>query len=167
MDLNIKDCKTSPDPSRKGFSRRYYPTGTNRCPIKAAQRVYQLDPSTSPSKPLLDYRSPAERRRSAPPSSSRRRFTKWVTKLLDASGIDDKRGLKRYKSHSFRSGAACTLAQSQLSAPLLKMAGRWRSDAYLVYLECVLSTPGGLRDIDTRLSKAPLTTNDVTGWTPP
>ena len=167
MDLSVKESKTSPDPTRKGFNRRYYKTGTSRCPVAALKKLYDSDPGASALQPLLDYRTSRERSKGKPRKNGSPSFSKWVTKMLAASGIDDQRKLRGYTTHSFRSGAACTLAQSQLSTPLLKMAGRWRSDAYLEYLEHVVNSPGVLRDIDQRLANAPMTDEDVTGWTPP
>ena len=38
-------------------------------------------------------------------------------------------------SHSLRSGGAMTLHQSHVSDSTIKIIGRWRSDAFLIYLQ--------------------------------
>ena len=43
-------------------------------------------------------------------------------------------------SHSLRSGGAMTLHQAHVSNSTIKIIGRWRSDAFLIYLQGQVST---------------------------
>ena len=56
--------------------------------------------------------------------------------LLQLAGYDQ----HSYASHSFRIGAATTTAATGLPAWLIKAMGRWSSDAYQTYIQCLAST---------------------------
>ena len=164
IELRILDCKTTPDPSRKGFVLRLYKQKSARCPVKTAKELFDKSPGL-PGDPLIDYRTQAERKTNkAPKTAMRLRFTKWITKLLAASGVDDGRELKRYTSHSFRQGAACTLARSGLSLSMLKLAGRWKSNAVELYIALANSSPQAIIDIGARLDSAPLINDQTINW---
>ena len=47
------------------------------------------------------------------------------------AGIED----SRFNGHSFRIGAAITAAQQGLEDSLIQTLGRWRSDAYKIYIK--------------------------------
>ena len=158
IETNVKNSKTKPDPARIGFTLRTYPTSTVHNPIIAAQRVFAHDRSRSKSRPLLDYRSERERTRNDRPRADRSLFTKWVTALLKASGIDDLITLKKYTSHSFRSGAASELAKQNFSEARMRLAGRWQSDAVRTYIENVKNSPDAVREIITALASSSLLT---------
>jgi len=53
--------------------------------------------------------------------------------ILKSAGIDD----SKYASHSFRSGAATTAAEASIPDEHIKMLGRWKSEAYQVYVKSV------------------------------
>ena len=164
IELNVLDCKTTPDPSRKGFTLRLYKQKSARCPVKAARDLYLQSPG-HPDDPLIDYRTSAERTGGKGHQTSMRlRFTKWITKLLASSGINDERDLKKYTSHSFRQGAACTLARSGLSLAMLKLAGRWKSDAVQLYIAMAANNAQAIIDIGNRLDSAPLSNDQTISW---
>ena len=52
--------------------------------------------------------------------------------LLQQGGINQ----ADYASHSFRVGAATTAAAMGIPAWLIKTLGRWRSNAYMDYIQC-------------------------------
>ena len=54
----------------------------------------------------------------------------WVRKALTLAGIDQ----GNYASHSFRIGAATAAAAAGVPAHMIKMMGRWSSDAYTLYI---------------------------------
>lgn len=64
---------------------------------------------------------------------TRYQFSAVLKKTLQVLGFD----YSRYKSHSFRIGAASTAAEIGWSADIIKMAGRWSSDAYKSYVRPV------------------------------
>ena len=164
VELDVQDCKTTPDPTRRGFKKRLWATGGNKCPVRAMRNLFKCEPSSSPHRPLFNYRKGGE---SGPPTGSRSRFSAWISKLLKASGIDDQFKLRKLTSHSFRAGACYTLAASGLPKHLLQLAGRWRSDAVEVYYKHVRESPKVLRDIGSRLAMAPMDQREVVGWQPP
>jgi len=61
-------------------------------------------------------------------------LTRAQTKLrviLKSADIDD----SKYASHSFRSGAATTAAEVSIPNVHIKMLGRWKSEAYQIYVK--------------------------------
>ena len=70
-DTDIKTSKTTPDPTRQGFKLRLYATGKALCPVLALKRLWQLDHSRSSTRPLLDYRTQAERAAGRPVRADR------------------------------------------------------------------------------------------------
>ena len=138
--------------------------------MRAFHLLFQLDPvpdADAGSTPLFDYRSTKDRRLNKPRHSSRAHFSKWITTLFAASGINDTLRDRKLTSHSFRHGAAHTLAAAGVDGPMLKTAGRWRSDAWTVYTEHLKSNPAILRDLTLTLANAKQTRGLITGWTPP
>ena len=154
MDTDIKTSKTNPDPTRQGFKLRLYATSKALCPVLALKRLWQLDRSRSSTRPLLDYRTQAERASGRPVRADRAALTKWITKLLKHSGIDDKMELKKFTTHSFRSGAASELAIQNVSVETIRNAGRWKSDAVRVYIENVQRNPEAIRGISDLLANS-------------
>ena len=53
-----------------------------------------------------------------------------VDRLLRLTGREP----RTYSSHSFRKGGAVSLQQAQVEDSLIRRAGRWRSDAFHLYL---------------------------------
>ena len=153
-DTDIKSSKTTPDPTRQGFKLRLYATGKALCPVLALKRLWKLDHSRSSTRPLLDYRTQAERAAGRPVRADRAALTKWITKLLEHSGINDKIELKAFTTHSFRSGAASELAIQNVSVETIRNAGRWKSDAVRVYIENVQRNPEAIKGISDLLANS-------------
>ena len=61
---------------------------------------------------------------------SHHRFVQEFRVILQAAGLDQ----SRYAGHSFRIGAATSAARAGIPAHLIKMLGRWESEAYLLYV---------------------------------
>ncbi len=62
---------------------------------------------------------------------TRPRFASLLRNTLRQAGIDD----TKYATHSFRSGAASTAAEAGIPDVHIKMLGRWKSDAYQLYVK--------------------------------
>lgn len=61
---------------------------------------------------------------------TRYQFTAVLNKVLAKIGLE----CKRYKSHSFRIGAATSVAMFRMSEEEICVAGRWKSHAYKTYV---------------------------------
>ena len=57
-------------------------------------------------------------------------YNSWIKYLVRGVGLDP----SNYSSHSVRAGAATQAAQAGLGSDSIKRLGRWRSQAYAVYL---------------------------------
>ncbi|XP_006819968.1 uncharacterized protein LOC102803020, partial [Saccoglossus kowalevskii] len=68
---------------------------------------------------------------------TRQKLTHILQQLLAQSGQPN---ITQYTSHSFRSGAATTAAAGNIPDWLIKCLGRWRSDAYQVYIQTPTTT---------------------------
>ena len=62
---------------------------------------------------------------------TRSRLVDCVRQALQEAGIDS----KPYSGHSFRIGAATTAAKEGVGDATIKMLGRWRSNAYQLYIK--------------------------------
>lgn len=61
---------------------------------------------------------------------TRLEFTNWLNTAVNGCGLDP----SRYKSHSFRIGAASFAADQGLSETKIRLLGRWKSDAFKRYI---------------------------------
>lgn len=61
---------------------------------------------------------------------NRQWFMREISTLIAASGFNT----SNYSSHSFRKGGAVSLQQRGVADSIIKKMGRWRSDAYHLYL---------------------------------
>ena len=61
---------------------------------------------------------------------TRARFVMEVKKALELAGVN----AAEFNGHSFRIGAASTAAARGMEDSLIKMLGRWESDAYQRYI---------------------------------
>ena len=82
-----------------------------------------LDTNTHNNKPLFIFCNGSYLTHSS--------LTSILRVLLGRSSID----ISRYSSHSFRIGAATTAAAANVPDWLIKVMGRWASNAYQVYIE--------------------------------
>ena len=57
-------------------------------------------------------------------------FNTELQRCLQYCGLD----ISRYKNHSFRIGGACHAADKGFSDAQIRALGRWKSDAFKVYL---------------------------------
>lgn len=56
-------------------------------------------------------------------------FIKWARRLLEGLGLDG----NEFSGHSFRSGGATDMWSRRMPRELIKLAGRWKSEAYAIY----------------------------------
>ena len=117
--VSIKQSKT--DPFRQGVDIFIGRSGSTVCPVQALIQYLGLRSSAPGPLFILSTGVPLTR-------------VFLVTNLqaaLRKSGLDD----KAFNGHSFRIGAATTAAQRGLEDSLIQTLGRWRSDAYKLYIK--------------------------------
>ena len=119
IQLRIKQSKT--DPFRQGVEVFLGRTGTAICPVTAL--VGYIAVRNPLPGPLFILTSGAPLTRPYLVSS--------LQAALRSAGLDD----KQYNGHSFRIGAATTAAQQGIEDSLIQTLGRWRSDAYKLYIK--------------------------------
>ena len=68
-------------------------------------------------------------------------FTQQLRQALIFCGLDS----RRYKSHSFRIGAASWAAEKGLSDAQIRHLGRWKSDAFKLYIRQTNSQINGMQ----------------------
>ena len=113
----IKASKT--DPFRKGVSVFLGATHGELCPV-AATLDYMVCRGSLGGLFLFADGS----------FLTRDRFVNAVRAALERRGVDS----SRYAGHSFRIGAATTVAQQGIPDSLIKTLGWWESSAYTVYI---------------------------------
>ena len=69
--------------------------------------------------------------RAVEPSTSQAKedFLRWLRRLLREMDMNS----SELTGHSFRAGGATDLYQENIPHEIIKLMGRWRSDAYLIY----------------------------------
>jgi hypothetical protein len=117
--LCIKQSKT--DPFRQGVEVFLGKTGSEVCPIQAL--VHYIGVRSPLQGPLFILQSGAP--------LTRPYLVSQLQAALRRAGIED----SRFNGHSFRIGAATTAAQQVLEDSLIQTLGRWRSDAYKIYIK--------------------------------
>ena len=118
IQVTIKRSKT--DPFRQGVQLYLGRTGTDICPVRAIlPYLSRRGPTPGPLFILANKQH-----------LTRERFAARVTATLRAAGVPD----KGYTTHSFRIGAATTAKEAGISDVHIKMLGRWKSDAYQLYV---------------------------------
>ena len=114
----LRRAKT--DPFGKGVYVCVGRTNSSLCPVAAILGYLAIRP---PGRgPLFIFRDGTP--------LTRDRFVREVRAALSAAHIDH----HAYSGHSFRIGAATMAAQAGLPPHLIKMLGRWSSDAYQLYI---------------------------------
>ena len=115
--LTLKASKT--DPFRLGVSVHLGATGRAVCPVSALKQFLFLR-GTAPGPLFADAFG-------SPPSRSW--FVGTLSRFLARLGV-----VGDFTAHSFRIGAATTAAERGVPDHLIKVLGRWSSDAYRVYI---------------------------------
>ena len=90
------------------------------CPVVALLQFLAIRPSHSGPMFIWQDGSPL----------TQQQFTHEVRIMLQLAGLCS----SSYAGHSFRIGAATTAAQAGLPSHLIKMLGRWESEAYQLYI---------------------------------
>lgn len=117
--VHIRNSKT--DQVGRGAVIRLSATGEKGpCPVKDLKRYLSLRPAGEGPLFIHENGHPLVRHQ----------FTKVMRKVVVACG----RKASEFAPHSFRIGAATTAAHWGLSARRIKDLGRWRSDAFKVYV---------------------------------
>lgn len=123
VQLTLPSSKT--DPFRKGVCIILAAApGRISCPVDGLREMFRADSDASPESPLFHQRGSNEPLR-------RKFFIDAVQTALRAAGFD----ARKYSGHSFRRGAASSAAAAGYSDYEIQLLGRWRSDAYKLYLD--------------------------------
>ena len=117
--ITIKQSKT--DPFRKGATICLAKTEKPVCPVMAMLPYLALQGGQPGPLFILEDGS----------FLTRSSFTTLLRNTLNSAGIDS----SKFASHSFRSGAATTAADTGMAEVHIKMLGRWASEAYQVYIK--------------------------------
>jgi len=146
--VTIRQSKT--DPFRKGHVLHLSPTGTSTCPVRAFQQFAAMIPANRQTGPLF----------SAGKFNllTRLQLSKILRQFLQLAGYSP----QLYCTHSFKIGAATTTAATGLPPWLIKMLGRWNSDAYMTYVQSPTSL---IRTVPIILSKTNIP-EETTPWNP-
>jgi len=118
LDLDIPASKT--DPFRKGVTLKIAATGDAGCAVASLRRMLDIAPGR-PNEPLFDTGEGA---------FNKKRITDILRGRLHSLGYGG-----YYASHSFRRGAATEARNSGVPEAMIMLLGRWKSDAYLRYIE--------------------------------
>jgi hypothetical protein len=129
VQLRLKQSKC--DPFRQGVTIKLYCLSSTMCPMCCLTRYLQLRHQTFPT----DGRDSLFVNASGQPLT-RVTFIELFRYALVAAGYD----ATRYSGHSFRIGAATTAARARLEDHLIKVLGRWSSDAYCRYIHTPSTT---------------------------
>ena len=119
--IRIKQSKT--DPFWQGVDIFLGRTEAAICPVKAI--IHYIGIRKPDPHPLFVLNS------GAPPPLTRTYLVANLQAALIPAGLDN----CKYNGHSFRIGAATAAAQSGLEDSLIQTLGRWRSDAYKLYIK--------------------------------
>jgi hypothetical protein len=124
MRLSLPSSKT--DPFRTGVTiliTRAPPDAALTCPILAMQRYIRQWPEPDPLAPLF--------RDITGKALSRAPFISLLKSRLASLNLDQ----SLYSGHSFRRGAATSAATVGYNDYEIQLLGRWRSDAYKLYID--------------------------------
>ncbi|PPQ83077.1 hypothetical protein CVT24_012468, partial [Panaeolus cyanescens] len=121
--LTLPSSKT--DTFRKGVTITISAAaaGLSTCPVTALKRLFIASPTSSPQEPLFRLKDGSP--------LSRSHFIATLHERLRLLGIDP----TAYSGHSFRRGAATAANAAGYSDVEIQLLGRWRSDAYKLYID--------------------------------
>ena len=133
----IEQSKT--DPFRHGHTIAIHASGTSTCPVRALQLYVSAILPLQDDSPVFkgDRFSPLDRQH----------LTNTIRHLL----LKTKYIHHQCSSYSFRSGAATTAAGAGIPDWLIKILGRWSSNAYQVYIH---SSPAMIQSVPALLAHA-------------
>ena len=140
----IEQSKT--DPFHRGHIVNVHATGTSTCPVRTL-RLY-----AEATTPLHDDEPVFKGGKFSP--LDRQHLTSSIRYLQKNTQYSH----QQYSRHSFRSGAATTAAAAGIPEWLIKILGRWRSNAYQVYID---SSPAMLQSIPSLLARANIPDTDA------
>lgn len=116
--LSLPSSKT--DPFRRGVTLTIAEVDDSACAVASLRHLYKYFPESS-SAPLF--------------TTSTGSFTRdYVTSRL-RSGLAQLGYTGNYSGHSFRRGAATSAREAGLTDAEIQLLGRWKSDAYLLYIQ--------------------------------
>ena len=116
--LFLKKAKT--DPFGKGIYIYLGKTSSSVCPVSAMLSYLAIHPSSQG--PLFIWRDGSP--------LSQQQLVREVRKVLKEANLDH----TSYAGHSFRIGAATSAGKAGVPTHIIKMMGRWESDAYTLYI---------------------------------
>ncbi|PPQ83082.1 hypothetical protein CVT24_012140, partial [Panaeolus cyanescens] len=121
--LTLPSSKT--DTFRKGVTITISAAGNgvSTCPVAALKALFSASPTQSPRDPLFQLANGSP--------LSRSHYITTLHERLRAVGIDP----TAYSGHSFRRGAATAANAAGYSDVEIQLLGRWRSDAYKLYID--------------------------------
>ena len=143
----IQQSKT--DPFRQGHTMAIYATETSTCPVRAINQYADEITTAQQVGPLFHGG------RFSP--LTRQQLTSALRHLLQHTEYNQ----QHYASHSFRIGAATTAAAAGLPAWLIKILGRWSSEAYQSYIH---PSPMVLQSVPSLLARTD--TSQQSPWDP-
>ena len=120
--LKVKIKQWITDPFRRGVNIYLGATGTTLCPIKAILPYLALRLKHH-NDPLFIFEDGHIMKHQC--------FSSILDNLLSRLGFDS----TRYNTHSVRIGAAITAAQANIPHASIQMLGRWKSNAYQMYIK--------------------------------
>ena len=118
LSVRIKQSKT--DPFRQGVTIHMGKTGGDLCPVAAVLAFLAI--RGAGVGPLFRFKSGE--------ALTRPRLVAALRKVLAQAGFKP----EDYAGHSFRIGAATTAAACGIPADTIKTLGRWKSQAYQLYV---------------------------------
>ena len=125
MELTIPASKT--DPFRTGIMLTIAATLDEGCPVQAMKRLQATDTHRSAHAPLFCIGKHKQQAFTREYVVQRQQYLATIARLGQ--------GRWNLNGHSFRRGAATWAAQVGIKEAEIQTLGRWRSDAYKVYIE--------------------------------
>lgn len=119
--ITIKKSKT--DPFRETVKLTIAKSNSTICAVSALREYFLQTRNHGRQQPIFQFKDNRNLTRSS--------LTGNLRALLSVCGIDS----SNYSSHSFRIGAATTAGAAGLPDWLIKVLGRWKSNAYQAYIQ--------------------------------
>jgi len=113
------------DPFRKGITLTIAATQDEGCPVRAMRQLQASDTHRPHHTPLFCIGKHTQQ------AFTREHVVHRLQHIATTVGL----GQGKWNRHSFRRGAATWAAQVGLADTEIQTLGRWRSDAYKVYIE--------------------------------